>query len=89
MSQLALFDPCADHPRGWHLVAASAGGKGNTYRHGETGWVIEHCGHPTALWPYSIYNAAGERVTMGVGGPGCFADLATCKAVHTEATGRQ
>lgn len=23
------------------------------------GWEIQHCGHPTALWPWALYDAAG------------------------------
>ena len=29
------------------------------YIYGDTGWWIEHCGHPTALWPYAAYSPDG------------------------------
>jgi hypothetical protein len=34
---------------------------GRTYRH-VTGWLIEHCGHPTALWPYALYDPSGKMI---------------------------
>lgn len=26
------------------------------------GWWLEHCGHPTALWPWALYNPQGQLV---------------------------
>jgi hypothetical protein len=40
--------------QGW-----SANGGYRRYIH-ESGWVIEHCGHPTANWPYALYDPAGH-----------------------------
>src|SRR3954471_18568760 len=34
------------------------------YRHAE-GWRIEHCGHPTALWPYALFDPAGRMICTG------------------------
>jgi hypothetical protein len=31
------------------------------YRH-ESGYWIEHCGHPTALWPYALYGPDGYMI---------------------------
>src|SRR3982751_687512 len=33
---------------------------GRSYRHKDGVWVIEHCGHPTALYPYALYRATGD-----------------------------
>lgn len=33
------------HPKGASKCSAA-------YRHDATGWVVKHCGHPTANWPY-------------------------------------
>ena len=44
----------------WTRISLNACGKG-TYR-SDTGWTIEHCGHPTALWPYALFNPAGEMI---------------------------
>ncbi len=41
---------------------------GRDYEH-RAGWRIEHCGHPTALWPYLLLDPAGEIVLMGAAGP--------------------
>ncbi len=29
------------------------------------GWVIQHCGHPTALYPYLLFHPDGRVVTLG------------------------
>lgn len=37
------------------------GGRSKTsavYRHEPTGWLIRHCGHPTANWPYYLVDPA-------------------------------
>lgn len=41
--------------KGW----AALGGR--TYKH-SSGWLIEWCGHPTALWPYGLYSPEGRMV---------------------------
>jgi hypothetical protein len=28
----------------------------------ETGWLVAHCGHPTALWPWAIQDPSGRLV---------------------------
>lgn len=38
--------------------------KGGTYEH-LTGWQIEHCGHPTALFPYYLITPNGEHPIIG------------------------
>lgn len=41
---------------------------GRDYRHRD-GWRIEHCGHPTALWPYLLIDPDGGIVLAGAAGP--------------------
>lgn len=41
-------------PAPWRRVDGSAGKCGARYYH-PAGYSIEHCGHPTALWPYALY----------------------------------
>lgn len=38
---------------------------GALWRH-SSGWVLQHCGHPTALWPWALYNPDGKLVLTGV-----------------------
>ena len=52
---------------GWRPLPRS-GLYGRDYEHA-SGWRIEHCGHPTALWPYLLLDPAGEIVLIGAGGP--------------------
>jgi len=33
-----------------------------------SGWRLEHCGHPTAHWPWALYSPEGELVLRGVAG---------------------
>jgi len=35
--------------KGWERLR---GGTGGVWRHIASGWIVRHCGHPTALWPY-------------------------------------
>lgn len=42
----------------WERFAPSCPGKGATYVH-TTGWVVRHCGHPTANWPYEVIDPGG------------------------------
>jgi hypothetical protein len=34
-----------------------------------TGWRLEHCGHPTANWPWALYHPDGRFVGTGMVGP--------------------
>lgn len=39
---------------GWvQTDRGSGGGKGAEWTHA-SGWIVQHCGHPTANWPYSL-----------------------------------
>lgn len=31
-----------------------------------SGWRLDHCGHPTALWPWALFDPAGQMVCTGV-----------------------
>lgn len=41
----------------WTKISTNACGKG-TYE--KDGWIIEHCGHPTANFPYMLYDPDGK-----------------------------
>lgn len=44
----------------------TASGKGVTRRFtNEAGWLVAHCGHPTALWPWGVYDPEGYLHTAG------------------------
>jgi hypothetical protein len=47
--------------RGWSPEPKS---RYRCYRH-EAGWRIEHCGHPTALWPYLLIDPDGRIYLTG------------------------
>lgn len=42
----------------WTKISTNACGKG-TYE--MDGWIIQHCGHPTANYPYMLYDPDGHR----------------------------
>lgn len=46
-------------PEPWRRVDAGRGKLSARYE-GPGGFWIEHCGHPTALWPWALYNRQGE-----------------------------
>jgi hypothetical protein len=46
---------------GWRRVD---NGPMRTFQHRD-GWLLEHCGHPTAIYPYLLVSPAGERVLSG------------------------
>lgn len=47
---------------GWVATGKSI----NRKFHHESGWLITHCGHPTALWPWAVYGPAGQLCLSGV-----------------------
>lgn len=55
---------------GWTRLSAPGDKVGATWRHDASGWLVRHCGHPTANWPYyAIDPAHGERrVVVSSGG---------------------
>lgn len=48
-------------PAPWRRVDGSAGKCGAVYEH-PAGYTIQHCGHPTALWPYALYGPDGLMI---------------------------
>jgi hypothetical protein len=45
--------------RHWTCVGPSPG---RTYWYKDTNWRVEHCGHPTANYPYLIYDPDGNGI---------------------------
>lgn len=45
-------------PAPWRRSDGGTGTCGSRYQHPK-GYFIEHCGHPTALWPYALYGPDG------------------------------
>ena len=43
--------------KGWTRLRGGCGGR---WRH-ESGWIVQHCGHPMALWPYYLVAPNGEK----------------------------
>lgn len=63
----------------WQRQAGPSGGTcGSVHTH-RSGWIIEHCGHPTALWPYYITDPDGRPHIDPVTGR-AFRNLASAKA---------
>lgn len=50
-------------PPGWVRVDGGRD-KFARWRH-ESGWRVEHCGHPTALWPWAVYDPQGNMHCAG------------------------
>ncbi len=46
---------------GWERVDRAPGKIGARFVHRD-GWCVEHCGHPTALWPWALYGPDGYMV---------------------------
>lgn len=61
--------PAISHARmsvlGWERVDARPWSKLNaTWRHRD-GWELRHCGHPTALTPWALYDPRGRMHCAG------------------------
>jgi hypothetical protein len=56
-----------------------------SWRH-SSGWSVEHCGHPTALWPYLLISPEGKPV-VSFNGRGFTSMLAAQWAVKAIAAG--
>lgn len=48
-------------PAPWRRTDDGVGKMGSRYAHPK-GYTIEHCGHPTALWPYALYGPDGQMI---------------------------
>jgi hypothetical protein len=84
--QLNLF-PAEHMPTPeWERVSAR-GGVFGTWRH-RSGWLVRHCGHPTALWPYYLIAPDGTEL-VEVDGHRTWSTLAQAKkAVESVVYGR-
>ncbi len=51
---------------GWVRVDVQRRGKLSARWEHTRGWLLEHCGHATALWPWALYDARG-RMHLGGG----------------------
>lgn len=52
--------------KGWVRVDPRPWGKLNAQWKHRDGWWLEHCGHPTALWPWALYDPKGRMHCMGL-----------------------
>lgn len=80
--QLRLFPEARREPDppAWRKIAGDPlGGKFVTYQHPASNWRIQHCGHPTALWPYYLISPDGLHPIVSHNGRG-FRNLAASKA---------
>jgi len=63
------LSPSAMRSAGWTCVAKGRHGKiGQRWLHVD-GWRLEHCGHPTAHYPWAQFAPAGALVCTGAAGP--------------------
>lgn len=60
MTQAALFEIEASAKPAWEKSGGVYGNCGATYTH-SSGFVVQHCGHPTALRPYVIIAPDGTH----------------------------
>lgn len=54
---------------GWTRVDPRPWGKLRAQWEHRAGWRLEHCGHPTALHPWALYDPSGEMHCTGGAGP--------------------
>jgi hypothetical protein len=95
LRQRTLFDLAAFdlvEPPGPHWIARNLSDDGcKCARRDElaigdelTGWHVQHCGHPTALWPWMVLEPGGRMVIGGLhlaqaaGGHGIYEARAEC-----------
>lgn len=65
IDQLRRVSPKQLQREGWTRQAPKVAQFGASYTH-VTGWQIQHCGHPTANWPYLLLDPSGEMVLTGI-----------------------
>ena len=53
------ISPKQMHALGWRRTDSGNLGKCGAYYQHTAGWTIQHCGHPTANWPYLLYSPEG------------------------------
>lgn len=66
MSRRTPFSPTEMARRGWTRTDPRPWSKLNARWRHASGWTLEHCGHPTALWPWLLRDPTGLRVLTGV-----------------------
>ena len=87
--QLTMFanTPTVDvAPPIWERIASPIGRLSTTYLHRPSGYVVRHCGHPTANFPYYIETPEGANIYAPNGRGFQRLDLAK---QHVEATTAQ
>lgn len=52
--------------RGWERVDPRPWRKTSALWRHRDGWRLEHCGHPTALYPWALYDAKGRMHLTGI-----------------------
>lgn len=64
----ARLSPKAMAAAGWTRTDGTKGKLHAVWKHA-AGWCLQHCGHPTALYPWLLISPAGGWVLTGVRGP--------------------
>lgn len=63
----APLSPTAMRAAGWTRTDGGKGKIGARWLH-DTGWRLEHCGHPTAHFPWALFAPGGGMVCTGAAG---------------------
>lgn len=78
-------------PVNWERVGGQPGRKDGIFEH-SSGWQVQHCGHPTANWPYFVTAPAGHEMAgyciTSFNGLGFVSIVAARTAVELVAAGR-
>lgn len=67
MARAIPIRPAAMAAAGWERTDGTKGKLAARWRH-RSGWRLEHCGHPTALTPWQLFDPAGRHILTGVAG---------------------
>ena len=67
MSQISLLDLGGADPEapGWERVDPRPWTKTAARWKHPSGWELRHCGHPTANYPWALYDPTGRAVSRG------------------------
>lgn len=80
---LELAPPARRPPRpGWERVDSATTKTWATYLHKRSGWMVRHCGHPTANWPYFAIKPGDSRTVVTHNGKGFHTIQAAFDAVE-------
>lgn len=71
---------------GWRRVDPKPWEKTAARWEGPEGWFLEHCGHPTAIWPWALYDPQGLLVDYHGRGWHSLAAAMTFVALKTRET---